>query len=256
MDTTEAIKPRKKFRRTISLIPTVFTVGNIFFGFSAIISVLNGNYEQAARLIGFAVICDMLDGRLARLTNTSSEMGLQLDSLADVISFCLAPAILINFWALQSVAPFGWITCFIFLICGAMRLARFNLMAPDHKNFVGVPAPAAGGMIAALVHFMKQPAGGQYTLFLLLGLVYVLSFLMISTIRYPGFKNLQLSRGRSPINILFLAVIVAGIYFYSEVVLLVLAATYISSGIVLKAYSMLRLRPAARAKLAQPVDKC
>ena len=248
MSHPEIPKQRKRFRRTISLIPTVFTVGNIFFGFYSIIFVLHGQYDQAAKFIGFAVICDMLDGRLARMTNTASEMGMQLDSLSDVISFGVAPAILINFWIFQQISPPGWIapfgmlTSFIFVICGAMRLARFNVMAPGHKDFVGMPIPAAGGFVAALVHFLKVP---QFTLteaVLMLALVYVLSFLMISTMRYPGFKNLQPGKGRS-INVLFLAIIVAGIYFYSEVVLIVLATVYALSGLALKLYSWIRPRP-------------
>ena len=254
MNTTET-KHRRKFRRTISLIPTVFTVGNLFFGFYAIISVMNGNYEQAARAIGFAVVLDMLDGRIARLTNSTSEMGLQLDSLADVISFCLAPAILINFWAFQNIPPFGWITGFIFLICGTMRLARFNIMVPDHQSFVGMPTPAGGGMIAALVHFMKTPDGSPTTLVLMLAMVYALSFLMISTIRYPGFKNLQLTRGRSSINILFLAISVASIYFYSEIVLMVLASVYASSGVLSKLFSLVRYRSAPGVKVPHPIEK-
>jgi CDP-diacylglycerol--serine O-phosphatidyltransferase len=255
MNNPESAKPRKRFRRTISLIPTIFTVGNIFFGFYSIISVFHGQFDQAARLIGFAVICDMLDGRLARLTNTTSEMGMQLDSLSDVISFGVAPAILINFWVFQQVTPIGWIapfgmlTSFIFVICGAMRLARFNVMAPGHKDFVGMPIPAAGGFIAALVHLIKVPEKTLTGAVFMLVIVYALALLMISTIRYPGFKNLQPAKGRS-INVLFLAILVAGIYFYSEIVLILLASLYALSGLALKLYSSFRSRPAHNVSAA------
>lgn len=248
MNNPESGKPRKRFRRTISLIPTIFTVGNIFFGFYSIISVFHGQFDHAARFIGFSVICDMLDGRLARLTNTTSEMGMQLDSLSDVISFGVAPAILINFWVFQQITPTGWIapfgmfTSFIFVICGAMRLARFNVMAPGHKDFVGMPIPAAGGFIAALVHLTKVPDNTMMGAVFMLVIVYVLALLMISTIRYPGFKNLQPAKGRS-INVLFLAILVAGIYFYSEIVLILLASLYALSGLALKLYSSFRPRP-------------
>ncbi len=253
-DSSETIKPRRKFRRTIAAIPTIFTIGNIFCGFYSIISVQHGNYDLAAKLIGWAAVFDILDGRIARLTKTTSEMGLQLDSLADVISFCLAPAILINAWAFSQFQPLGWIVSFIYIICGAMRLARFNVMGPGHKDFVGMPTPAAGGMVASLVHFYALPEAVQdQMIFVIFGLVGGLAFLMISKIRYIGFKNP--ARGNSYATVLFLALLVTSIYFYSRVVLLFLASLYALSGITMKTYSFLGRRFGSRSRVEQLPEK-
>lgn len=236
----EIPKPRRKFRRTISAIPTLFTIGNIFCGFYSIIQVQHGNFDLAAKLIGWAAIFDMLDGRIARLTNTTSEMGLQMDSLADVISFCLAPAVLINAWAFPSMQPIGWIVSFIYIICGALRLARFNIMSPGHKDFVGMPTPAAGGMIASLVYFFGEPRRDPAEPYWILLLVGLLAFLMISTIRYLGGKGA--GKGNSYWMIILLALLVTGIYFYSRIVLLCLASLYMVSGVFSRLFSFLARR--------------
>lgn len=235
---SEGIKPRRKFRRTINAIPTTFTIGNLFCGFYSIVSVQHGNFDMAAILIGWAAVFDVLDGRIARLTKTSSEMGLQLDSLADVISFCLAPAILINAWAFPQHQPIGWIISFIYIICGAMRLARFNIMGPGHKDFVGMPTPAAGGMIASLVYYFQDPKLVQDYYLGILALVGLLAFLMISTIRYVGLKGSE-GKNHSYRTILLLTLLITGIYFYSRIVLVSLASIYTLSGICFKLFSIL-----------------
>jgi CDP-diacylglycerol--serine O-phosphatidyltransferase len=217
---------RKRPRRTIYILPSVFTVGNIFCGFFAIISSMHGNYDDAAKAIGIAIVLDGLDGRMARLANATSEFGLQLDSLADVISFGLAPAILIASWGFSRLGDYGIFTAFVFLICGTMRLARFNVQAENLKQFVGMPIPAAAGVIAAVVHFIMIPVTDPIRANLLAIMTLVLAFLMISRIRYFSLKQLHLGRGKSHLNILLLSVLLALMYFYSQISLLALAAIY------------------------------
>ncbi len=142
--------------RSIFVLPSLFTVGNIFCGYYSILSTMHGNYGQAANAIGMAIVFDSLDGLIARLTNSTSGFGLQLDSLADVISFGIAPSVLALCWGLSNVDQrLAWVAAFTFTICGAMRLARFNIQTGNLKHFVGLPIPAGGGAIAAVVHFFR-----------------------------------------------------------------------------------------------------
>lgn len=234
------LKPRRRLRRGIYLLPSVFTVGNIFFGFYAVVATVQHRYDDAAKAIGIAVVLDGLDGRVARLANATSAFGLQFDSLADVLSFGLAPAVLAAFWGFSHLGPFGWFTAFVFLVCGAMRLARFNIQAQSLKHFLGMPIPAAAGTVAAIVHYFKEPLQARTSMFAMLVLVYGLAFLMVSTVRYISLKNLNLGKGKSHLNVLVLAILVAGIYFFSEIVLLAIASAYASSGIVLRFASLFR----------------
>ncbi len=241
-ESEQLFNPRKKLRRTVYLLPSVFTVGNIFAGFLAVISCLNGQYQVAAVAIGIAVVLDGLDGRVARMANATSDFGLQLDSLADAISFGVAPAILVYSWGMADFGRFARFSAFVFLICGVMRLARYNLQLQDLKQFAGLPIPAAAGIIAALVHFFPEPP--QHALFkvLLVGATYLTAFLMISTIRYPSLKGLNLGRGKSHLTILLLGLLVAGIYYFSQLVLLAVALTYLASGPCFRFWSMARRR--------------
>ena len=142
--------------------PSLFTTANLFLGFWAIIRTLHGRFEEAAPLIGWAIVLDLLDGRIARLTGTTSEFGGELDSLADVISFGVAPALLAYLWAFQSLERLGWLVAFLFVMCGTLRLARFNVQrhVVDSRYFVGLPIPAAAAQVAAWVTFMPDPAHG------------------------------------------------------------------------------------------------
>ncbi|HUG42896.1 MAG TPA: CDP-diacylglycerol--serine O-phosphatidyltransferase, partial [Acidobacteriota bacterium] len=149
--------PSRKIRRSVYLLPSAFTVGNLFAGFFSIIATLNGNYGHAAIAIGVAVVLDGIDGRVARMANASSDFGLQLDSLADVISFGVAPAVLIYSWGLADLGNFARLSAFVFLVCGTMRLARFNANVQDLKHFAGLPIPAGAGVIAAMVHLFQTP---------------------------------------------------------------------------------------------------
>jgi CDP-diacylglycerol--serine O-phosphatidyltransferase len=218
-------------------------VGNIFCGFFAIISSMRGDYDNAAKALGIAIALDGLDGRLARLANATSEFGLQLDSLADVISFGLAPAILMASWGLVPLGDYGIFTCFVFLICGTMRLARFNVQTQSLKQFVGMAIPAAAGVVAAMVHFVQTPVTDPLRSNLLAILMLVLSFLMISRIRYFSLKQLKLGRGKSHLNVLLLSVLLALIYFYSQIVLLVMACSYAVSGPLARCFQSLRAHP-------------
>jgi len=243
--------PRRRLRRSVFILPSLFTVGNIFCGYYSILSTVQGNYIYASYTIGIAIILDVIDGRIARLTNSSTDFGLQLDSLADVISFGIAPSVLILFWGLSAVDPrLAWIASFTFTICGAMRLARFNIQAEELKHFVGLPIPAGGGTIAAIVHFVKDPITNPIWGNLMTACVFFLAFLMISTIRYSSLKHLTLGR-KSHFSILVIALMVALIFNYSRPTLLALAILYSGSGPVYRIYSMLRKKkPADDLKLA------
>ncbi|MGH9332968.1 MAG: CDP-diacylglycerol--serine O-phosphatidyltransferase, partial [Vicinamibacteria bacterium] len=152
--TTEASPLRPRARRGIYLIPSSFTVANVFCGFYAIISSIQGEHAFAGTLIGLAILLDTLDGRVARFANASSEFGKQFDSLADQVSFGVAPMVVAFNWGLRLWPRVGWLIGFLFVICGAMRLARFNIQqsTTDKRFFVGLPIPAAAGMVAALVY--------------------------------------------------------------------------------------------------------
>lgn len=231
---------RKRLGRSVFVLPSLFTVGNIFCGYYAILSTMYGNFGQAANAIGIAIILDILDGRIARLTNSSTDFGLQLDSLADVISFGIAPSVLALVWGLSTVNhKLAWIAAFTFTICGAMRLARFNVQAGNLKHFVGLPIPAGGGAIAAIVHFFSDPIKNPVGANLMMATVFFLAFLMISTVRYSSMKNLTLGR-KSHLTILVMALLLALIVYLSRPTLLVLAAGYVFSGPAFRIYGIIR----------------
>src|SRR3989449_8204186 len=148
----KSVAPRRRFRRGVYLLPSLFTLGNMFCGYACVVYAMRGEYETAAPFIGFAITLDMLDGRIARLTGTASAFGLEFDSLADVISFGIAPAILSFAWGLSPLGRLGWAAGFVFLTAGAMRLARFNIQSAaggGKRDFLGMPSPAAGVVAAA-----------------------------------------------------------------------------------------------------------
>ncbi|HUV12222.1 MAG TPA: CDP-diacylglycerol--serine O-phosphatidyltransferase [Acidobacteriota bacterium] len=239
-DSVPRLRQRKKLRRSIYLLPSMFTVGNIFAGFFAVISTLHGDYGPAAVAIGIAVVLDGLDGKIARLAGATSDFGVQLDSLADVISFGIAPAVLVYSWGLEDLGNFARIAAFVFLICGAMRLARFNIQVGDLRHFAGLPIPAGAGMIAATVHLFGDPIDSVIFKYALISMVYLVALLMISTIRYPSLKHVNLTGGRSHLNVLVLALIVAGVIWYSQQFLMIIATVYVSSGLVGRIYRMIR----------------
>jgi CDP-diacylglycerol---serine O-phosphatidyltransferase len=252
-----------KLRRGIFLLPSLFTVANLLCGYYAVVASLVGGQEQfdhAAKAIGFAILFDSLDGRVARMTGTSSNFGMQFDSLADVVSFGVAPALLAFAWgvrslpgqdtlAVEQLGQMGWICCLLFLICCAWRLARFNVqgMAPGgSKHFVGMPTPAAAGVIAAFVHGFKTPLHNESWAMAWLLLPAVLGALMTSTIRYYSFKDIPWTRRQPSLAIVLLCLLAAVTWKFSEVVLMVIATVYAVGGLVLHIVRLLRHRLVSR----------
>jgi CDP-diacylglycerol--serine O-phosphatidyltransferase len=252
-----------KLRRGIFLLPSLFTVANLLCGYYAVVAALiggEGDFDRAAKAIGFAILFDSLDGRIARLTGTNTEFGVQLDSLADVVSFGIAPAVLAYAWGfrslpapntigIQQLGEFGWVMGLWFLICCAWRLARFNVQSTvpsGSKNFVGMPCPAAAGVVAALVHGFKIPLHdwrwGVAWFFLLFGL----GGLMTSTIRYSSFKDIPWTRRQPSWTIVSLCLLVAVIWRYSEIALILLSCTYAAAGLALHIVRLLRHRMVSR----------
>jgi len=254
-------------RAGLSILPSLFTIGNIFCAYFSVMSTLNGKYDQAALAIGAGYVLDGLDGRVARVTGTSTEFGAQLDSLADVLTFGLAPAILAFAWGIdwmsgnpalrnlslnpyeQHIRSAGWIVTFAFVICGALRLARFNVQAQKpadaaaKRYFVGLPIPAGAGLIASIVHFWKTPIANPGSALLWCLLIGTTAFLMISTIRYHNFKQLGFLSRRPRVVLVAAAVMIGLIFRYSEEMLLLLAMTYVGSGPFVKLQQMVRKLP-------------
>jgi CDP-diacylglycerol--serine O-phosphatidyltransferase len=237
--------PEKRgLRRGASLLPSLLTTGNLFLGFWAIVRSLHGQFGEAAPLLGWAIVLDMLDGRIARLTGTTSEFGGELDSLADAISFGVAPALLVYCWAFESVPRVGWICAFLFVMCGVFRLARFNVQrhSVDGRYFVGLPIPMAAAQIAALVHFDPQPIGLKAQAVLVVALVSTLALLMVSTLRYHSFKGVDLRKRRSYLTVLGIITLLLPIALFPEYALLALASAYALSGPAGHLFGLLRRR--------------
>jgi CDP-diacylglycerol---serine O-phosphatidyltransferase len=233
-----------RFRRGASILPSLFTTGNLFLGFWAVIKTFHGEYGEAAPLIGWAIVLDLLDGYIARLTGTTSEFGGELDSLADVISFGVAPAVLAYSWAFGSIERVGWLAAFLFVVCGALRLARFNVQrnVVDSRFFVGLPIPAAAAQVAAWVNFIPDPLTSRSQAAVALALTTVWAFLMVSTFRYRSFKKLDLRSRRSYITVLGIALLFLLVALEPRVVLLLLATAYWLSAPVLYVAGLPRRR--------------
>lgn len=225
-------------QKGIYIIPNLFTSGNIFCGVFSLISALHGEYLTAAIAILVASIFDMLDGKLARLTNTTSQFGVEYDSLSDLVSFGVAPGLLAYSWALQSYGRLGWMALFLFVVCGALRLARYNIQVsgPENNDFIGLPTPAAAGLVATTVLFDGHVLafGTEVRPVVMLTLTYLLAFLMVSNIRYRSFKTLNL-RDRKPFNVLVGLVLILMVLITMPVMMLfTLSALYVLSGIAEK----------------------
>ncbi len=263
-------RPRR-MSKGMYIIPSLFTTGNMAAGFYAILEVVHASaatywhLDNAAKAIGFAVLFDGFDGFVARMTNTTSDFGKELDSLADVITFGVAPAMLAWTWGFhlmqQGVALTEWnikltqvgaIACFLFLMAGASRLARFNITTnpepsnpgrPGKKYFVGMPIPAGAGVIAAVVHFQSGvPLDSWYTSISWLAMVAAVGYLMVSTWRFYSFKGIDF-RSRHPFRlILLLAAVLALIWFFSKPVLFGIALLYTFSGVYWRLQWMFRRR--------------
>lgn len=277
-------RERQGLRKGVYLIPSVFTAANIGMGFYAVMAATRGfqfvgggvdqdlvhagvYLDNAAKAIGWAVLFDMLDGRLARMTRTTTEIGVQLDSIADVVTFGVAPAVLAYVWGYgaslnegSDLHQLGWFLSFMYLMCGAFRLARFNVQASrprilaegtikvDKKSFVGLPIPVAGGLIAAIIHFNPVPLlrygaeRAQIYSILLMALVGLLSILMVSTLRFSSFKTVG-TRSRSMRTIIMAVAVGTLIFLYSRHVLLFLVITYILHGLLSRLVGVFGKRP-------------
>jgi CDP-diacylglycerol--serine O-phosphatidyltransferase len=207
-------------RRGVYILPNLFTTGNLFCGFWAIISVFQERFFYAAIAILLAAIFDLLDGKIARLSGAASKFGVQYDSLADLISFGIAPALLAFTWALRPYGRFGWLAAFLFVACGALRLARFNVQSSsgEVKYFKGLPIPAAAMTIAlTILLYLRLIETGWVKDIVILVMIYVLAFLMVSTIRYFSFKELNLSR-RKPFNIFIFIILTITVILMEPVI--------------------------------------
>jgi len=275
-------RPRKQ-RKGMYILPSLFTTGNIAAGYYAILQIMHASLaepwhlDNAAKAIGFAVLFDGLDGRIARMTHTSSDFGRELDSLADVITFGLAPALLAWSWGFHllpmtsnpqwhtKIIQFGAIANFLFLIAGASRLARFNIQVnpepsnpgrPGKKYFVGMPIPAGAGVIAAVVHFSEgEPVASAWTAGTWVLMVMAVAYLMVSTWRFYSFKDLDF-RNRQPFRLIILfGGLFALIWFFSQQMLFALALLYMASGVFWRLQWIFRRRetppPAAYKEASQ-----
>lgn len=235
---------QRTLRRGVYLLPSLMTLGNLFCGYACIVYAMRGEYETAAPFIGIAIVLDTLDGRIARMTGASSEFGLQFDSLADMISFGMAPAILTFSWGLTALGRWGWAAGFIYVTAAAMRLARFNMQTGtgDKKYFVGMPSPAAAGVPAAAIY--AYPAGFQHPIGAVpaLALVLVPAFLMVSTIRFRSFKNLDLQARRPYTVLIAIALLFALVFAHPALTLVALSYTYLLSAFIEMAVTRLRHR--------------
>jgi len=280
---TPAPAGHKGLKKGVYLVPSLFTAMNILAGFYSLMATMSGfrllgiggalqvreatdRFDYAAMAIGLAFVCDMLDGRIARMTKSTTEIGIQLDSLADIVSFGLAPAILAYAWgygtALQdwsNARQLAWFLSFMFVICGGFRLARFNVQASrprpmaegtpkvDKKSFVGLPIPVAGCLIAAIVHFAPTPLKyvpnhAALLAILMMVLMAFLGLLMVSTLRFTSFKSVGTGRRNARLVIAMIA-LVGLIYLYSHWILLALAIAYVAHGLLARGLASLGRRP-------------
>ena len=269
LDVAPARDGHKGLKKGVYVVPSLFTAMNILAGFYSLMATMSGfrllglgdvsgaavRFDYAAMAIGLAFVCDTLDGRIARMTRSTTEIGIQLDSLADVVSFGLAPAILVYSWgygtALQdwvNVRQLAWFLSFMYVICGGFRLARFNVQATrprplaegtpkvDKKSFVGLPIPVAGCLIAAIIHFAPTPLRyaprAEVLAILMMVLVAFLSLLMVSTIRFTSFKSVGAGRRLSARLVIAFIALAGLIYLFSQWVLLTLVVAYIVHGLL------------------------
>jgi len=253
-DPTISVSRRRRrrippLRHGVYILPNLFTTGGLFAGFYSIICTLNGNYDLAAIMILVAQLCDVLDGRIARLTRTTSSFGIQYDSLADLIAFGVAPGILVYQWALVPWGRWGWLAASLYVTCGALRLARFNVQiaSAEKRYFIGLPIPAAADVIAATVllfyNFIGDAAPNKHIVMLLL--IYGVAALMVSEVRYYSFKEIRFHH-RHPFGVLLGLILLLQLTIVAPEVMLFLGiAGYAFSGPVLAVFRRLRAAPVA-----------
>jgi CDP-diacylglycerol---serine O-phosphatidyltransferase len=236
---------RRRFRRGAYLLPSLLTMGNMFCGYACIVYGTRGEFETASLYIGAAFLLDMLDGRIARMTGAESAFGLQFDSLADVVSFGVAPAILSLNWGLQPLGRLGWAVGFMFVAAAAMRLARFNIQSAaggDKRYFVGMPSPAAAAVPAATVFAYPWGVHDYRGALPVLVMVLVPAVLMVSTIRFRSFKTIDLQSRRPYTVLIFIAAAIVLVATHPRFVLVAMAYTYLASAFIGQAVTRFRHR--------------
>ena len=217
-----------KQRKGIHILPSLFTTGNVFCGFYAFVAVLNEDFYHAAWAISVGMIFDGLDGRIARLTKTTSAFGMQYDSLADIITFGMAPAFLAYAWVLKPFGRLGWMAAFLFLLCAALRLARFNVTKTDisSTHFIGLPSPAAAVVVASIVIAFEDLFATRINPFIMVMVIYGLAFLMVSNIKYPAFKKFNFNKRVAFSRFLFIILFIYVLATIPRVALFILGVTY------------------------------
>jgi CDP-diacylglycerol--serine O-phosphatidyltransferase len=238
----------QRFKRGVYLLPSLLTVANLFCGYACVVYSTRADFDTAALFIGAAMILDTLDGFFARLTNSHTAFGVELDSLADVVSFGLAPAILAFTWGLWPLKRYGWAAGFVYVAAAALRLARFNIQtaaAADKRYFVGMPSPPAAGVIASTVYLYPYGLHDAQAALPALAMVLVPALLMVSTVRFRSIKAIDLGWRRSYLGLFLAAVALALIAAHPRIALVVLSYTYLASAFIGLAYSRFRSRPHA-----------
>jgi len=249
---------KDNMKKGIYILPSLFTTASLFFGFYSIVSSYQGEFERAAIAILISSFFDMIDGKVARMTGTTSKFGVEYDSLSDLVSFGVAPGFLAFTWALLPFGRYGWLAGFLYIACAALRLARFNVQVEtvEKSKFKGVPSPAAAGMIALTVllyYFMGGNGATKHVILLLM--IYLLAFLMVSNITYRSFKGLEL-KNRKPFSMLVGALLLMVLIIAEpQVILFTLGVVYISSGPFELIYNISRRRLRARSSAASPKYK-
>ncbi len=231
---------RENLRKGVYVLPNLITAGSLFAGFYVIIASTDGNFVRAAWFILLSAILDGLDGKVARLTGTTSKFGMELDSLADVVAFGVAPGVLLYTWALKPYGKLGWLAAFLYVVCGALRLARFNVQVStvESKRFIGMPIPAAASIVATCVLLFFELGGtGTIKKVSMVLLVFLLAYLMVSNIKYFSLKDPDLFK-RQPFMLLVVAImLLIVIVAQPEVMLFTIGMVYLASGPVGHFYS-------------------
>lgn len=245
-----------QLKRGVYLIPSLFTTGNLICGFFSIISTFNGEYFQAGIFIIFANLLDGLDGLVARLTRTTSQFGVELDSLADLVSFGVAPAVLVYYWALVPWSTWGWLAACLYVVCGALRLARFNVQIKNVEkiHFVGLPIPAAAEMIVAtvLLYYSLGDEGAANKEVILLLVIYLLAGLMVSNFNYFSLKQRMVFKKKHPFWVLISGILLIKLFIVEpQIMFFSTFLLYTLSGPLLWTLTVYKRRREKRGELAE-----
>ncbi len=241
-------------------LPCMLTCTSLFSGFYSIVASINGNFFAAAIAILVAAVFDGLDGRVARMTGSTSRFGMELDSLCDLVSFGVAPALLAYLWALTPYGRYGWLAAFLYVATTALRLARFNSMAEEtdkkHHDFIGLPCPAAAGAIATMVMFCRfLGATGTVKHLSILLTVYLLSYLMVSTHRYLSFKKTKVPRDKRFQIVVGMILLLILLATEPPVTLFAAALLYTASGPLIDLYDYAREKKRKKEQASLPDEE-